>query len=92
VRKARRVGGSLVVAGLVLAGLVVVPGAGADQAGPVVAGEDAYVSSSSPTGNFDTSELRARNTSSPRIQSYLKFDLGDVPPGATNLRGRCGCT
>jgi hypothetical protein len=87
VPKARRVAGSLVVTGLVLAGLVVVPGAGADQAGPVVAGEDAYVSSSSPTGNFDTSELRARSTSSQRIQSYLKFDLGGVPPGATNLRG-----
>jgi hypothetical protein len=55
--------------GLVVGALAAVPRAGADQVGPVVAGEDAFVSSSSLSGNFDTSALRARNTGSQRIQS-----------------------
>jgi hypothetical protein len=84
----RRIVGLLTVAGLAAAGLVVVaPGAGADQLGPLVAAADAYVSSSSPATNFDTGELRARSSSSQRIQSYLRFNLGGIPAGATNLRG-----
>jgi hypothetical protein len=83
----RRSARLLVVLGLSVAVLMVAPPAGAEQLGPLPAGEDAYVASSAPAANYNTGELRARNLGSQRIQSYLKFDLAGVPPGATNLRG-----
>ena len=51
---ARRYVRLLVVAGLVAAALVVGPGAGAEQAGPVVAAQDAYVVSTAAQATFDT--------------------------------------
>jgi hypothetical protein len=76
----------LVVATLAGAALVAGPEAGAEQAGPVVATQDAYVASTAARATFDTAELRVRNTAAQKLQSYLSFDLRGLPAGATNLR------
>jgi hypothetical protein len=83
---ARRYLRLLVVAGLVAAALVAGPGAGAEQAGPVPASQDAYVVSTAARVTFDTGELRVRNTAAQKLQSYLTFDLRGIPAGAANLR------
>ena len=82
----RRFVSSLVVAGLAGVALVTGPGAGAEQVGPVVAAQDAYVASTAARSGYDTAELRVRNASGQRVQSYLRFDLRAVPAGAANLR------
>jgi hypothetical protein len=78
----------LVVAAL--AGTAVVagppPGARAEQTGPVVAGQDAYVISTAVRTTYDTTELRVRSTASQKLQAHLSFDLRGVPAGATGLR------
>ncbi|HEY6709098.1 MAG TPA: DNRLRE domain-containing protein [Actinomycetota bacterium] len=78
----------LAVLGLAGAALVAgpVPGAGAEQTGPVVAGQDAYVISTAVRTTYDTTELRVRNTPAQKLQAYLTFDLRGVPAGATGLR------
>jgi len=67
----RRLIGSLLALGLVVAALAVVPRAGADLVGPFAARADAYVASNTPAANFDTRELRARNVGSQGTQ--LRF-------------------
>jgi hypothetical protein len=68
----------LVVLGLAAAVLVIVPGDGAGQVGPMAAAQDGYVASTAAHATYDTAELRARNGSAQRMPSYLKFDLPTV--------------
>ena len=68
----------LVVLGLAAAVLVIVPGDGAGQVGPMAAAQDGYVASTAAHATYDTAELRARNVSAQRMPSYLKFDLPTV--------------
>src|SRR5918999_1816632 len=82
----RRFVSSLVVAGLAGVALAAGPGAGAEQVGPVVAAQDAYVASTAAQSGYDTAELRVRNAAGQRVQSHLRFDLRAVPAGASNLR------
>jgi hypothetical protein len=75
---ARRSISLLVVLGLAAAVLIIAPRAGADQVGSMAAAQDGYVASTAARTTYDTAELRARNVSAQRIQSYLKFDLPSV--------------
>ena len=87
---ARRFVSLLVVSGLAGAAIAAGPGAGAEQAGPVVATQDAYVSSTATRTTYDTTELRVRSTAAQKLQGFLRFDLElalrGVPAAATNLR------
>jgi hypothetical protein len=77
--------------GLAAAGRLITPRAVADELGPVVAAQDAYVASTAATTTYDTAELRARNVPAQRLQSYLKFDLtapGNVEAREAQLRRR----
>ena len=85
--RSRRFIGSLFALGLAMGALACAPRAGVDQAGPLVATADAHVISTTPAANYNTRELRARNSGSQRIQSHLEFDLTGIPPYATDLRG-----
>ena len=60
----------LAVLGLAGAALVAGPGpdAGAEQTGPVVAGQDAYVISTAVRTTYDTPELRVRSTAAQKLQ------------------------
>jgi hypothetical protein len=60
-------------------------GAGAEQTGPVPAGQDADVISTAVRTTYDTGELRVRSTAGQKLQAYLTFDLRAVPAGATGL-------
>jgi hypothetical protein len=83
---ARRFVSLLVVTGLAGAAMVAGPGAGAEQTGPVVATQDAYVLSTATWTTYDTTELRVRSTAAQKLQGFVRFELRGVPAAATNLR------
>jgi hypothetical protein len=83
---ARRFVSLLVVTGLAGAAMVAGPGAGAEQTGPMVATQDAYVISTATRTTYDTTELRVRSTAAQKLQGFVRFELRGVPAAATNLR------
>ena len=66
---ARRFLSLLVVAPLAAVALVAGPGAGAEQLGPVVATQDAYVISTAVRTTYDTTELRVCSTPAQKLQA-----------------------
>ena len=83
---ARRFVSLLVVTGLAGAAMVAGPEAGAEQTGPVVATQDAYVISTATRTTYDTTELRVRSTAAQKLQGFLRFDVRGLPAAATSLR------
>src|SRR5215208_4675968 len=84
---ARRFVSLLVVTGLAGAAMVAGPGAGAEQTGPMVATQDAYVISTATRTTYDTSELRGVPAAATNLRATLRLSASPASqPGRVEVR------